>query len=119
MHIDTDRRDQSPAHRAGGHPGRGLASAGALEDIAGVAESIFQDPREVRMTGADPGDPLRCESPRLDLHRSLPVLPVAVLDDQRDRRAESPATADPADDPGDVVLDLLAFTPPMSALTAA
>ena len=71
------------------------------------------------MTGADARDPLRCESPRLHLHRSLPVLPVAVLDDERDRRAERLAAADAADDPGRVVLDLLAFTPPVSTLTAA
>jgi len=95
-----------------------LASARALEHVASVTEAVLQHSREVGVPGANARDRFPFESPRLDLHRTLPVLPVAVRDHERDRRAEGPAAADAADDPGRIVLDLLALSPSVSALPA-
>ena len=112
------RGEQRPRHRAGRDPRGGLASAGPLEHVARVVEAVLEDAREVRVPGTNARHPFGLESPRLDLHRTLPVLPVAVLDHQRDRRPERLAAADAADDPGRVVLDLLALSPTVAALAA-
>ena len=61
--FDADRAHERPAHRTRGHPCGGLASARALEDVAGVAESIFEHPGEVGVSGADPGHRLGFEAP--------------------------------------------------------
>ena len=53
---------------------------------------------------------------RLDLHDPGPVLPVAVGDEEQDRRAEGQAVADAADDLGPVVLDRLAGAAAVAAL---
>ena len=108
--------EESPRHRTGGNPRRGLPRACPLEDVTRIGEAELEDPGEVGVAGADPRDPLGPEPARLHLHRTLPVLPVAVLDDQRHRRAQRLATAHAADDSGGVVLDLLALAAPVTAL---
>ena len=55
---------------------------------------------------------------RLDLHDLRPVLPVAVADEQQDRRAERPAVADAAEDLGAVLLDRLARAAAVAPLAA-
>ena len=55
---------------------------------------------------------------RPDLHDPRPVLPVAVADQQQDRRAERAAVADPAQDLRPVLLDRLTRAPPVALLAA-
>src|SRR5438445_461618 len=68
-----------------GDPRRRLASTGALQHVAGVVESVLEGTGQVGVSWAHAGDPLGLEVAIVDLHRPLPVLPVTVGDDQRDR----------------------------------
>ena len=54
----------------------------------------------------------------LDRHDLGPVLPVAVADEQQDRRAERQAVADAAEDLGPVLLDRLARAAAVAPLAA-
>ena len=54
---------------------------------------------------------------RLDLHDPGPVLPVAVRDEEEDRRAERPPVPHAGHDLGVILLDLLARAAAVAALS--
>ena len=80
---------------------------------------VFERAGQVRVTRPQPGDRLRREALLLGRHLRLPVLVVAVLEDQRHRAAQRGAPAHAPHDPGLVNLDLLPAPAPVSALPAA
>ena len=131
--LDAELAQEGPGDAAGGDPCRGLARGRALEHVAHVREPVLERPGEVGMAGTDPRDRGRPLVPvlgrgeqlvgllvaeRPDLHDPRPVLPVAVADEQQDRRAEGQAVPDAAEDLGAVVLDRLARAAPVPALAA-
>ena len=126
-------REERPRHAPGRDPRRGLARGGAFEHVPHVAEPVLQGAGEVGVAGPDAGD--RCGTlvavgrqrgelggrrlvERLDLHHLRPVLPVAIGDEEEDRRTERHAMAHTGDDLGAVVLDLLARPAAIAALPA-
>jgi hypothetical protein len=113
--LDPELAQERPRHAAGRHPCRGLPGRRPLEDVADVVEAVLQRTGKVGVAGPDPGDRRRALVPvggrvaeggrrlvveRLDGHHLRPVLPVAVADEQEDRRAERRAVPDPAEDLG-------------------
>src|SRR6185369_8258432 len=117
----------------GGDPGRGLARRGPLEDVPDIVEPVFQGARKIGVPGPDASDrgrPLvalaggRSELGCLvvgqpfDLHDPGPVVPVAIGDEQEQRRAERDAVADAARDVRLVVLDRLARTAAVATLAS-
>ena len=123
QHRVPDRRDVAgdahaePAEelsgeRAGGHACGRLACAGALEHVADVGVSVLDRAGQVRMARARPRDvrPLGAGGAlwhfRLDVHRLLPVDPVAIADEERDRRTGRDAVTDAGDDLGAVAFNL-------------
>ena len=131
--LDPELAEERPGDRAGRDPGRRLPRGRALEDVPDVGEAVLERAGEVRVAGPDPRHgrgPLhaalgrRGELGRLrvrqrrHLHDPRPVLPVAVLDRQEDRRAERPPVADARRDRRVVALDRLpraATVPPLPA----
>ena len=109
--LDVELPQQLPRDRAGGHARGGFARAGALEHVANVGAVVLDDAGKVGMARARPRDdrPCRaggtCRRLFLGVHRLLPVFPVLVANQQRDRRAERFAGAHARKDLGLVGLD--------------
>src|SRR5581483_3786924 len=97
-----------------GHAGGGFARAGALDHLAHVVLPIFERAGKVGVSGPHTCDWLRRLGWRLLAHAILPVGPVAILDAQRDRRAERVAVAHAGEHLGGVVLDLHASAAPVA-----
>ncbi len=99
---------QAPCHAACRHPHCRLACACALQSIAHVFEAVLDMPYEVRVARTGHGDDasrvrlLR----RLHGHLVLPVAPVAVADQQRNRSSSRHAETNPGQDLGLVRLYL-------------
>ena len=55
--LDPELVEQPLGQRAGGDPRRGLARAGALQDVAGVEPVVLEDAGQVGVAGAGAGDP--------------------------------------------------------------
>ncbi len=51
-HADSELGQQPLGYRPGRHPCRGLASAGTLEDIPGIATTVLEEPDQIGMPGA-------------------------------------------------------------------
>jgi hypothetical protein len=131
---DAEGTEEGPGDGPGGDAGGRLARRGSLEDVPDVREAVLEGAGQVGVAGSDPGHRGRPLVPggdegeellrvgvgeRLDLHDPRPVLPVAVPDEEEDRRTQGPAVADPRDDLGPVLLDLLAGAATVAALPAA
>src|SRR5207247_2055767 len=109
----------TPTPPPAGDPRDGLAGAGALQDVAGVAAVVLERPGQVGVARAGPGDlaaPLAAGGVGLGSHDVLPVLPVAVPDEHGDGGAERFPGAH-AGEPFDAVgLDLHAGATAVAAL---
>ena len=131
--LDPELGQERPGDAAGRDPGGRLARRGPLEDVADVVEAVLQGAGQVGVAGPHAGDRRRplvalvggrgelaasASLERLDLHDLGPVLPVAVADQEQDRRAEGQAVADAGQDLGAVVLDRLARAAAVAALAA-
>ena len=92
--LDVERSEQLPGDGACRDARRGLARARALEHIANVGAVVLDGARQIGVPGTRPRHdrPDRsggaCRRLILGMHRLLPVLPVLVADQQRDRRAQ-------------------------------
>ena len=97
-------RQQRLGHRAGRHPGRGLAGRGPLEHVAGVDEVVLLHAGQVGVAGAGRGQ-RRGGGPGSGRHLLGPLAagPLAVGDLDGHRRAEGAAVADAAQE-GHLVL---------------
>src|SRR5579859_582111 len=85
--------EQTTAHSGRGHPRGGLAGGRAFEDVTGVFAIVFQNASEIRMTRARTSYRAAAEGRGIvgagsGVHHILPVRPVAIADQHRDRRAE-------------------------------
>src|SRR5438067_2123288 len=117
---DAELRQQALGHAGHGHARGRLAGAGALQHVADVTMAVLHGAGEIGMSGPRPRHFLlrRARLGHRDTHRRLPVLPVAVGDAQRDRRAEGGAPADAGQDVDLIALDLHAPTAAVAALAA-
>jgi len=118
LHIELG--EQALADRPRGHAGRGLSCRGTLENVAGVVTVVLEYPREIGVTGPHAGDRT---SPRIGIalarrrvHDVLPILPVAVRDQHRDRRSNGLPRAHTGQKLDRVALDLHATPPPIPLL---
>ena len=118
VHAHADRAQERLGDRAAGHPRRGLAGAGALEDVADVAEAVLLGADEVGVTGTGQVDLGRGRLDRPWVHPLLPIGVVAVVDLQGDRTAERAPVPDSAGDLHLVALDLHPSPTPVAELTA-
>lgn len=100
---------ETARHRPGGHPGGGLARAGALEDVAGVRAIVLQEADQVgvpRPRQVHPAQRLVVGvGHRLHGHGGPPVVPVPVHDPHGQGRAQGLSQAHAAEDLAGVLLD--------------
>src|SRR6266699_2178686 len=119
--LNAELPQQDLADGPAGDPRDGLAGAGTLQDVAGVAAVVLERPGQIGVARARPGDlaaPLAPGGVRLGSHDVLPVLPVAIPDEDGDGGAERLAGAH-AGEPFDAVgLDLHAGAAAVAALAA-
>src|SRR5579859_2210947 len=104
------------AERAGGHARGGFARARTFEHVANVAEAELDHARQVGVTGPQPGHRRRWFGHRFDVHLALPVCPIPILDDHRDRPTHGQTVSHAGDDLHAVVFDLLTPTAPVALL---
>ena len=113
--VDTEGLEQRLGHRAGGHPGRGLAGAGALEHVAGVGEAVLLHAGQVGVAGPHLRQRILGGAGRR-AHLLVPLVaaePLGVLDLDGDRRSERAAVAHAADERQLVFLEPLARPTPV------
>ena len=114
--------EESFTDRRGRDAGRGLARRRAFENVAGVVAIVLENSCKISVSWTDAGDGslprLRVGRIGRRIHDLLPILPVAILDDHRDRRAEGLAGADAGEELDGVLLDLHA-SPATVALLAS
>ena len=119
--LDAELLEQQLAHRAAGHPRHGLPGARTLQDVARVAAIVLEHAGEIGVPRSRPRHltaPLRPGGVRLGGHDVLPMLPVSVPHEHRDRRAERLPRAH-AGEPFDLVgLDLHARAAAVAAHAA-
>ena len=118
-------REQLPGHRAGGDAGGGFTRAGALEHVANVVVIVLERAGEIGVTRTRPhhrraiGAGRAGRRLRLDVHRVLPVLPILVANEQRDRRAGGLAAAHARQELRAIGFDRHAPAAAVAALAAA
>ena len=113
---------QRLGERPGGDARRRLAGARALEHVAQVGGPVLERAGEVRVPRprvAQPSALARRVGLRLRRHHVLPVLVVAVADQQRHRAAQRPAVAHARQHLDRVLLDLHPAAAAVAALAAA
>src|SRR5262245_20125409 len=118
----TESREQLPGQRSGCDARGGFARARAFEYVADIGVSVLDRAGKIRM----PRTRTRHVGPfaagrafwrlGLDVHRLLPVHPVAIPDEERDRRASGHAMTNAAKDLRAVALDLHASATSVAAL---
>ena len=118
MDGDAEGAQELLGERAGGHPRRRLAGAGALEHVADVGVAVLEQPGEVGVAGPRRVDLLDLGVDRPRVHPLLPVGVVAVGDQDRDRAAERSPVAHAGADLDRVALDLHPPAAPVAELAA-
>ena len=103
---DAELLKEAPGHATGGDAGRRLAGAGALQHVANVGMVILDRAGEVGVAGPQARDWRHRLVHRFDAHGDAPVLPVAVLDPQRDGAAEGEPVPNAGEDLCCVFFDL-------------
>src|SRR2546422_1219627 len=89
--FDAELVQKHLAHRAAGHPRYRFPGARALQDVARVLPVVLERAREVRVAGPRTrhlAAPLAPRGVRFGGHHVLPVLPIAIPHEHRDRGAE-------------------------------
>src|SRR5579884_1481712 len=112
-------REQLPANAADGYPRGGLARAGTFDHLAHVVVAVFERAGKIGMTRAHACH--RLDRRRLGWkwvggHALAPVDPVAILDPQRNGRAQGVAVTHAGEDLDGVLLDLHAPAATIAAL---
>ena len=127
-HVAADRCARHPLQKhlgqsSRGHPRRRLARRRPFQYVAGIAPIVLENPRQIRM--ARPRQIDRLERLRVPLrvgkgvrHGRRPILPVAIVNQERQRRAQGDAKPDAGEDFGAVGLDLHAPSATISPLAA-
>ncbi len=121
--ANAEAAEQLSGQRAGRDAGGGLARAGALEHVADVGVAVLDRAGEVGMARSRPrhvgtilGAGRALRHLRLDVHRLLPVHPVAIANEQGDGCAGGDAVAHAGEDLGAVAFDLHAPAAAVAAL---
>ncbi len=108
--ADAELAQEPLADRRRRDARRGLASRGALENVARVVAIVLEEAGEVGVAGAHARDRALARNAGVGVgrgvHDLLPVLPVAIADQHRDRRADRLAGADAGQEFDGVLLDL-------------
>ena len=117
--LDSELFQKRFGERSGGDSRGGFAGRGTVDHRADVVEAVFDKAGQVGVAGARDGDFLHFGGVILELrHRRRPVLPVAVADDHRHRRADGLAEADAGKHLGAVGFDLHATAASVALLAA-
>jgi hypothetical protein len=115
---DAERREELLDERPDRDTGRRFARARSLEHVSHVRVVVLEDAGEVRMPWTRTSDRDRRIAVRgIGRHLLLPVLPIAVLDHERHRRAEGLSPSHARRDRDLVLLDRHATAPPIPLLT--
>ena len=120
-HFDSEFFQEKLGNCSGSHSRRRLTRAGALEDVPGLGEVIFQAARQISVARAGTFEwPLLAAVflPVLHRHRLGPVLPVTILNQDCDRRSDGLAVPDPGDKLGHVRLDFHSRPTPVPTLAS-
>ena len=120
---DPELAQQRLRDRAGGDVDRGVPRARALERVADVLVAVLEHAGEVGVAGPRQRHRLRPLPRRLALgrprvHPPLPVLVIAVADDERERRPERAPVAEAGEHLDLVLLELLARAAAVALLAA-
>src|ERR1051326_5798175 len=129
---DAELAQQTLADGGRRHARGRLTRGGALEDVARVGAIVLEQTRKIGVAGPDAGDGAlswrgmrACGRvaadflrPQRRIHDLLPVLPIAILYQHRDRRAECLAGADAGEEFNRVLLDLHPSPARVALLTA-
>ncbi len=117
--FDAEFLQEEFGDGAQGYAGGGFAGGGALEDVAGFGEVVFQGSGEIGVAGAGRGDAFVFGGVALrDGKRFLPVFPVAIFELNGDGRADGLALADAGENVGGVALDFHAAAAAVALLAA-
>ena len=90
--VGAELAEELPGNGADRHTGRGLAGAGALQHVANIVVTILHDAGKIRVPGPGAGHRGSIGTRgisrllRLRVHRPLPVLPILVRNEERNRR---------------------------------
>ena len=129
--LDAERPQVRPGDPARGDTRGGLASRGALEDVPDIVEAVLQRTGQIGVARADSrhgrrplvatlGRVVERDSglvpQRFDRHHLGPVRPVAIPNEQEDRRTEGHSVSNATQDLGAVLLDRLARTAAVATL---
>src|SRR4029077_17537808 len=117
--FDSERAQELFRDCADGDAGSGLARRGTFQDVAGFGKIVFESACEIGVARAGRGD--RLMFGRIAFaggERFLPVLPVTILELDRDRRADGDAVAHTREDMGGVGFDLHAAAASVALLAA-
>src|SRR5262245_29803825 len=122
----AEAAEQLTGQRTSRDTSRRLARARALEDIANVCVAVFDRSGEVGVTwprsrhnGAILGSSRALWLLGFDVHRLLPVHPVAIVDQHRDGCTGREAVAHAREDLGAIAFNLHTSAAPISTLTPA
>ena len=129
--LDAERPEVRARDPARGDTCGRFASRRALEDVPDIVEAVLQRTGEIGVARADSRDGRRplvatlgrvverdsgLVVQRLDRHHLGPVRPVAVPDEQQDRRTEGHSVSNATEDLGAVLLDRLSRTAAVATL---
>ena len=108
QHLHPERAEERLAHRSDRDPRGGLPRARPFEHVPRVGEPVLLHPDQVGVAGprARQRRILELRLFLFDGHDVLPLRPFGVVDQDRDRRADRAAVADPAEDLEAVLFDL-------------
>src|SRR6185369_15305183 len=122
--LDAEARQQLTRQRARRNTRGGFAGAGALEHVTDVGMSVLHRAGEVGVSWTRACDRRAVGAGRtlrhllLDVHGLLPVHPIAIANENRDRGASRPPLAHAGQDLRAVAFDLHAAAAAVAALAA-
>ena len=107
---------ESSSYGSNSYSGGCLSGTGSFQNGPDILETIFNHSRQVSMSRAGTGHRLDFFLYRGNTHLFLPVLPIAVLDEQCDRAAYGEPIADAGDDFSLIIFNLHARAAPIALL---
>ena len=117
-HLNSQFAQKEFGQRAHRHPGSRLPGRGPLQYVPRFRKVILQRAGKVCMTRTRGGDAfMLARITRLYRQVLLPVLPIAVLQQDRDGRTNRLAMTHAGEDVGRILLDLHAATAPKALLS--
>ena len=118
--LDPEGPQENLGQSARGHPGRGFAGAGALQDVAGICMIELERPGQIRVPGTWARDAALVAGIARNFphgHDLLPVAPIAVLNHHRDRTAQGFSVADTGQESNLIAFNFHSAAAAVTALT--